>query len=538
MRLNKNYIQTYIFLLVYLFAIYYWTQPLQERKLPYGEYDAMSHFDVADHMVFTDKSFVKLPPYIDVRFYSTLNKFRPHTLWYPPTFHTSLAVVEAIAGERVVPVFLANTVMATFILITLYFVMRKLFGFLPAILSSFLLIFSPRDFLPYLWGQWPERFGYAFIPIVMYCFYKYFISYSKEDHKPLYLYLTAIFLGFQILIHALSFFHSIFALGFLYLFLAVKQKKIVLPWKQIIISGIIFLIILFIFPLQTVNFFITFNRGDSQDYNYEFSRFFEWSMDPNRFVGSVPPFYFSFKEMHGAWTLPFLFLGVLILALSRKERDLFLLAWLISLYFVLHRDIAGKLTFLHRSLSATAHIFIPITAIGMLYLPSLLKIPIKIRPYLKYFLAGLFLFFVFTVNITSAAKFLNADTYNPYSQSGFFTTLNQAELDVMQWLLENAPPTANVTIVGFPDSDQFVSATSRKIRWSEGLSQHVTRFYKFLEDKEAVLKNYYIVVDYTMFGALNDQQTLAEMQIFESETLINHTLLYNKDNIRVYKYES
>src|SRR3990167_8954817 len=200
MKLNKNHLQTLLFIAVYLFAIYFWTQPLQERKLPYGEYDAMSHFEVADYIAYNDKSFMQLPPYIDLR-YGEDNKFRPHTLWYPPTFHASLAAAEVFGGDRIISTFLLNAVMASFVLITVYFVINSLFGFLPAILSSLLLIFSPRDFMPYLWGQWPERFAYAFIPIILYCFYRYFIGNSKENKAPLYLYLTAIFLGLTILVH-------------------------------------------------------------------------------------------------------------------------------------------------------------------------------------------------------------------------------------------------------------------------------------------------------------------------------------------------
>src|SRR3989344_1792462 len=235
MKFNRNYFQAFAFLLVCLFAIYFWSQPLQERRLPYGEYDAMSHFEVADYMAYNDKSFINLPPYIDIR-YGPDNKFKPHTLWYPPTFHASLGVMEVIGGERVVPIFLMNTIMATFIIISVYFVINSLFGFLPAILSSILLIFSPRDFMPYLWGQWPERFGYAFLPLVMYCFYKYLISYSKEESKPIYLYIAALLAGINLLIHPLTFFHSAAAVAILYIFLSINQKKFVFSWKHMLTS--------------------------------------------------------------------------------------------------------------------------------------------------------------------------------------------------------------------------------------------------------------------------------------------------------------
>lgn len=540
MKFNKNYIQTLIFIAVYLFGIYFWSQPYQERKLPYGEYDAMSHFEVADYMAYNDKSFMSLPPYIDLR-YGTDNKFKPHTLWYPPTFHASLGVMEDLGGERVVPVFLLNTIMASFIVITVYFVINSLFGFLPAILSSLLLIFSPRDFMPYIWGQWPERFAYALVPIILYCFYKYFTTYSKQDTKPVYLYLTALFLGINILIHPLVFFHSVVGLVILYAVLSIKQKKFVFSWKHVIISTIIFLVLFMLFPYQTFNIFPQFTRSssDSKAKSFDFSRIFQWSLNPQDYAGSVPPSYFSFKEMHGLWTLPFLLLGILFLAWRREERDLFLLAWLIALYLVLHRDLVGKAAFLHRSLSASAHIFAPLTAIGAAYLASFVKLPSNFGKYLKYVIAAVFVYLAFSMNMAYASKIINKNTYNPNTNDGFFTALNQQEYEAAQWVLVNVPASANVTVIGIPSQSGILDATSRKIRWLGAVSQHVTRFYDLRPDKEELLKSteWYIMLDYTMLGPLNDKQAFDNMQQFEKTNLTNHTLAYNQNNIRVYKLE-
>ena len=529
MKLSKNHIQTFIFIALYLFAIYFWTQPLH-RKLPYGEYDAMSHFEVADYIAYNDKSFMQLPPYIDLR-YGEDNKFKPHTLWYPPTFHASLAAAEVFGGDRIISTFLLNAVMASFVLITVYFVINSLFGFLPAILSSLLLIFSPRDFMPYLWGQWPERFAYAFIPIILYCFYRYFIGYSKENKSPLYLYLTALFLGINILIHPLAFFHSVIGLVALYILLAIKQKKIVFNWKHVSISAVIFLILFLSFPYQTFNIFSQFSRGPEAAKSFELGRMFQWSLDPKDYTGSVPPSYFSFREMHGIWTLPFLLLGILFLMLRREERDLFLLAWLVSLYLILHRDLAGKASFLHRSLSASAHIFAPLTAIGAVYLASFIRIP-KAATYLKYAIVAIFIFLAFSINMANASKILNKDTYND-----FFSTLNNGEYEAAQWSLGNIPSSANITILGIPNQQQFQSATSKKIRWFAAVSQHVTRFYYLREDKEEILKSkdWYIVLDYTMLAPLNDKKTFDEMQQFEINISATHTLVYDKSSIRVYK---
>ncbi|MBI2655697.1 hypothetical protein HYX06_04730 [Candidatus Woesearchaeota archaeon] len=538
MKLNKNHLQTLIFISAYLFAIYFWTQPLQERKLPYGEYDAMSHFEVADYMAYNDKSFNKLPAYIELR-YGNDNKYKPHTLWYPPTFHSSLAVAEAAGGERVIPVFLMNTILATFIIITVYFVINSLFGFLPAILSALLLIFSPRDFMPFLWGQWPERFAYAFVPLILYFFYKYVISYSKEEKNPIYLYITALLLGINILIHPLVFFHSLIGLAVLYILLSIKQKKMIFNIKHISIAAIIFIALFMLFPNQTFNVFAQFSRdstGSSAQSSFDFSRLLQWSLNPKDYEGSVPASYFSFNEMHGLWTLPFLLIGMAFLLWRREERDIFMLAWLVGLYLVLHRDLIGKATFLHRSLSASTHVFAPLTALGAIYIASAIKLPSNSNKYLKYGIAALFVLLVFSVNMAYASKILNKNTYND-----FLSTLSKEQYLAAEWILKNVPPDYNVSVIGIPHQQNLLPATAKKIRWSAAVSQHVSRFYLLVEDKkeaERRLKNDYIMLDYTMAGAVGDKEIFDKMQDMEKNTLTNYTLLYNQNNMKVYKLET
>jgi hypothetical protein len=534
MKLNKKHIHSLIFLFVYLFAIYFWSQPYQERKLPYGEFDAISHFEVPDYMVLNDDSLLSLPHYIDIR-YGNDNKFKPHSLWYPPPFHTSLGVMEKIGGQRVVPIFLMNTIMATFIIVSVYFVIYSLFGFLPAILSSLLIIFSPRDIMPYLWGQWPERFAYAFIPIILYCFYRYYLSYSDGDKNPKYLYLCALFLGINILIHPMVFFHSSMALLTLFIALTIKKKRLIFNIKHIIISAVIFMILFMLFPFQTFNIFPNLmpDRADisSDESGFQVLRLFHWSLDPQKYSGSVPASYFSFSAMHGLWTLPFLLLGLIFLAIRREDKDIFLLAWILSLYLVLHRDLIGMGTFLHRSLSATQHIFAPIMAIGAAYLFSILKLPSNISKYLKYSLILLFIYFSFSINMASASQIIGKDTYN-----NPLTTLSRGQYEAAEWLLYNSDPKINVTILGIPHQQNYLSATAKKIRWFAAVSQKVSRFYFLAGDEEAKIKikEEYVLLDYTM---VPDQETFDKMQEIELNSLSNHSLLYDKNDIRVYKLE-
>ena len=69
MKLKRNYIEVGIFIIVYLFAIYMWTLPFQDNKVPYGEWDAISHWELGDFIEKRDETFVNLPPFLDYSFH-------------------------------------------------------------------------------------------------------------------------------------------------------------------------------------------------------------------------------------------------------------------------------------------------------------------------------------------------------------------------------------------------------------------------------------------------------------------------------------
>lgn len=540
MKIKKSHIELLVFLAVYLFAIYLWTLPFQDNKIPYGEFDAISHWEIADSFVQADRTYVYLPPFIDYS-YGNDNKFKPHTLWYHPTFHTDVGIVSSLNSifndERMVPVYLTNAIFATSILISVFFVIRKLFGFLPGILSAFLLIFSMRDIMPYLWGQWPERFGYAFIPLILYCFYVYFTTYSKEKNKPIYIYLMSALLAIQMMIHPLSFFHSLFGIFVLGIFLLVKSRKIPLNFKHVIAALLVFLLLFAVFPYQSGNVIKSFAKNSKNaPESFSFSRLFEWGPNPEFFTGSVPPSYFSFKDMHGLWTLPFLLAGLLLLAIRRENRDIFLLAWLVSLYLVLHRDAFGKWAFLHRSLSATAHIFVPITVIGATSMFSFFKMNKQYKMVLSYAAALLIVILALVYSMPQAYSTLS----NAYDSP--IIRLNAAQMEAGQWLKSNVPEDKNVSIAGPPPE------IMQKVWWMASVSHRISNFFegyltwKTYENNRQetvtnVLLNDYIVFDYSDIALLSDRSYVERWLEFERQNMGSHILLYNKNNIRVYKYE-
>ena len=58
MKIKRNYVQVGIFIAVYLFALYIWTLPFQDSKIPYGEWDAISHWELGDFIAQRDKTCV------------------------------------------------------------------------------------------------------------------------------------------------------------------------------------------------------------------------------------------------------------------------------------------------------------------------------------------------------------------------------------------------------------------------------------------------------------------------------------------------
>ncbi|MEK6949989.1 MAG: hypothetical protein AABX34_07225, partial [Nanoarchaeota archaeon] len=401
----------------------------------------------------------------------------------------------------------------------------------------FLLVFSMRDIMPYLWGQWPERFGYAFIPLILYCFYVYYTNYSKEQ-KGLYLYIMAILLAVQMMMHPLSFFHSLFGIFVLFTALAVKLRKLPFNAKHIIVAALIFIVLFAAFPYQSGNVAVSLLKKTKKAPDaFSFSRLFEWGPNPKYFEGSVPPSYFSFKDMHGAWTLPFLLIGMLILLVRRENRDIFLLAWLASLYLVLHRDAFGKWAFLHRSLSASAHIFIPITVIGAVSVFSIFKINSMLKAIFKYSGALAVIILAVIYNMPQAYSTLN-EAYD-----GPIIRLNPAQIEASEWVRANVPEDKNVSVAGMP------LEIMQKAWWMASVSHRVTDpFEGFLKwgtwknNREQVvanvLLNNYIMFDYSDIALLGDRSRVDTWLAYEQQNMGNHTLLYNQDNIRVYKYEA
>jgi hypothetical protein len=89
----------------------------------------------------------------------------------------------------------------------------------------------------------------------------------------------------------------------------------------------------------------------------------------------------------------------------------------------------------------------------------------------------------------------------------------------------------------------------QKVWWMASYSHRTSFFFEgfltwktFEKNREEVVKqhllNDYLVMDYSDISLLNDKTLAQRWQEFESRFLANHTLLYNKNNIKVYRYEN
>jgi len=230
----------------------------------------------------------------------------------------------------------------------------------------------------------------------------------------------------------------------------------------------------------------------------------------------------------------FLVLGIFVLLLRRDKRDIFMLAWLFSLYLILHRDVFGSTTFLHRSLSATAHIIMPLIVIGALSIVSFIKMPRSYKTLTNYGVAALIVALVLIYNAPPVRSTLEAAYDSPFSR------LNTAQIEVSEWIKDNSHEQQNVSLVGPP------SELIRKLGWMASYSHRRTLFYEsfmtgdaYEKNREELLQghlqNDLFVFDYSDIGLLGDRRLVDQWLLFEQQNFANRTLLYNKNNIRVYK---
>ncbi len=525
MKISMKNIEIILIVILYLSALYIWTLPIQKNKLPFGDVDASSHFVIGDYMATYDKSIAKVPYPVFSR-YGAQNSAFPGYFWYPPQYWTNTGIAQILGGERIIPVFIFVAIFSSMIVISSYYLIRNLFGFWTAFLSSFLLIFSVRDYMVYLWGQWPQSLSFAFTPLVLYSFYRYYQNYKENKNKAIYLYILSLFLAAQFFFHPQGLIASISALIAFNLILLVKYRKIPFNFKHAFIAFIIFTIISSLFAPFNVKDFLNslLPSGQKEDKSIEIDKLFKWYQGIKNDPG-LPDFYFTYNRTHGSlnggvlswWTLPLLLLGLFVLMSRRNDKDLLLLSWLVSFYFLTRLVIFGVGERDIRMFAYEAHVFYPIIAIGAMSINSF--IPLKnAEKYGKYILVALFLILAVSINGKSAYETLGGMQYS-------VGRINPAQYEAAEWIRNNLPQNADIYDFGTLGYQYY----GGKVKWLGVLSQR----HFVVEDRE-INQTDYVFVDYSDVLLLKSQEYANLIQNFET-SFQNLRPVYNNNNIRIYE---
>jgi hypothetical protein len=521
--------------LLFLASFYLRTLPVQQNTYPFGEGDAAHQIGRADWMAWADSASEKLPYSLAVWYRHNPKDFFAQINAAP--FMINAAMLQIIGGHRFQGINLYYAIISNFVIImSVYFVVRKLYGFYPAILSGFLLLFPFRNLMFYLWGQRPVMLGLAFVPLTCYCYYRYTDSFLNNQQKPTYFFLSAILMAIGGFFHPMTLVVSGSALSVFTLFLMIKEKKFPLDTTMLIISVVVFAVI---FAPFLPTYFGQSGVAPTELKITRLSSLFKWF----EFPSPNPPnaFLYSYKAVHGGlWTLPFLLLGILFLLIRRHRKDLIMLSWLIGLYIALHLPVLNYVNRIDRVLTGSSHIFYPLIAIGLLGLPSLIKLPKNTKNYVKF--ALIISFFILTLNFNAKQNYEHLK--NAYQ---FPLRMTDAQYDVAKWIEANLPEDSYTFTIG--------TLTYPKSRWVHVFSHRALRpaenndpFEKAYHDKiEYLEKNptpyhtsfTHMLIDYSDLMLLRNNPTYAqriqELQQFEQKYTANATLLYDKNNIKVYK---
>lgn len=524
---RDNVIKTLIVFIIFLASLFVWTKPINE--MPFGEGDAAVHIGTASYMAYSDSSFLTLPFFLNAEF-KGMNAFSPLALWYPPQFHTSLATAASWAENRIISMYYMIAIFVSLAFFSTYLLIKRFYGFFPAILASLFVIFSSRFYVAFLWGQWPNAISFAFVPLVLYSFIMALHSF-KDDKYSKYIYLFLITLAAQFLIHPLGSIVSVAVSGVFFIVWSFKERKIVFADKTKFIKKgavytAIFLLIIFLCaPYQSMSFFVQLTgKGSHGDVLYKESSagsigLFNWYADSSYYNG-YPSWLFSFKEAYnGYWSVAFLLLGLLFLLFRRKEIDILLLSWIVSLFLLTHLSFVGINIsgYLPRIYYSESLIFAALCVVGIIGVASL--IPSKFRKQAKYALLLIFFVLMLFQHIQPA----NTSLENAYKG---IARINLYQMQLVPWITNNVPESSFVGYYGAPNylKAKFTNYISFRLVAKEGNPPGGLN-----------ITNDYIAIDYSDIRAMGYAEGINQLSLFEQSVKESSELVYNTELIKVYK---
>jgi len=514
---------------LFLVYLYLFTLPLQETSVPFGEGDATHKFGLVDYMVINDIVPKKMP-----FFYASWYAYLTPTDFYAPPntipFFIAPATIQTLGGQdRFSGINFYFALIAGFtVILAVYFLGRKLFGFWIAVVAGMFLLIPGKTLRAYMWGQRPHHLALSFVPLAIYCLYKYLDGYSRGEEKKLYLMLYGAFVGLGAVFHL----QSLIPIGIFTIvyssYIMIKRRKF--PYSLKSVGFCIVIILLILGPhlgglLGQQHLKEELGSGVTiQNVGNLFS-WFKTPLDfPNRDM-------YSYSSSNGGlWSLPFLLVGLLILGIRRKKADLVTLFFLIAVYIGFHLDVfnllsQGRIT---RIIYIDSQIFALLIGVGVIGLPSLIGLKKEMKNYARIGLVVLFAILLFNFSLKPGAAILES-AYPPIER------ITPAQYEAAEWLRANTPEDAVVWARG--------QITYPKQKWMHMFSHRsIKGYYEDTLDRFKVHVSEWperntpshALFDYSDYVAINNKDAVAALQLVEQQ-LENETLVYDKNNIRVYE---
>lgn len=527
-----------VLFILFLAAFWLWTLPSQKNPLPFGEGDAAYHFGIGDYASYIDKTLTKRPPYM------WYGGPAHDPLSYPPTPRENYAYAQILGGERFVPLNIYIAIISFLGIFSAYFLVRKLYGFTPALIVGAGLLFSHREILSYLWGQRPNITAGIYIPLIIYTYYKYLRSFYKNQNKPIYLYMFALLLSSLYLFHLGPMLLVIPIIVVYTLLISFKEKRLPIDksnLKYVLIS-------LLIIVLVCLPFWETYVVGGAGikpfTEDLDLTRLFHWlKPPPDNF--SLNPSFINFEDTYGSkYIIVLILLGVIFLLLRRKDKDLLIISSLIGLYIALHMDVIllTRPTFrLARFLMVEPYFFYTCIALGIMFILSFIGIRKRYKQYLNYLAAMLFI--IFTIVVVGKPTY--SLLYNAYGGLGRITPY---QYDVAEWISENTDEGTDIyTDPGISyhyfgslsyGSFRFINMISRRNADGDNVSlRYYVQYAKQYPEWNRTWNFTHTVFDYSGYYILKNQQELEKIQQLENSIKDIATLVYDKNLIRVYEYD-
>lgn len=522
--MKKRTLEVIVLIALYLFMMWLWTTPIRSNPMPYGQPDASIHYRIFHDIYTKDKVSIREP------YSSQALGFAdpPRINGQPPAYHVGIAISEIFGGHIVISPYIHIFLICSLVFFTLYFFIRKLYGVPAALLASTFLIFSFRDIMTYTWGQWATGEAIMFIPVIMYSFYKYTDTFLEKKTRNTYLFLFSILLAFQFIIHTAIFFLTISMLMSYTVLLLMKYRKIPFSIKKMFLAVLLFLVILGLFAPFQLSYLtkrisaatglvdysveeISAGVRLKDEYDTGIKRIFGWYNFPYDISGNYPERQFEFNFVYRtSWLFVFLFLGLLIFLIKRRNKDLLMFSMFLGMYLILHTDVIGwhpdpKIL---RLFYAEGIIFYSLIAIGITQWTK--------SKLFQWSCAAVGVILIILLNISPIYAYFSA-IYPPHLR------LNEQQMDMAEWIEANTPDNATVYYLGFP--------TFNHRAWFQAVSSRYGEFEQFNVMTNSTRRTDYLVMDFSYY--LNDDNVMKMFQAIHDN--INGTFVYGNGYLNLYK---